>query len=1223
MPDFENPIIMFNRFNPFKKSVKHYHDYFRLCLPTTADAVDRGVIIHTFDSYAAYHAFVQWIKTLATFNEPAYFDGDALSVSVDRRLFDLIWGKHSFSKLAADEDILTLRNALRENTDNSNANYVAPYKKMHRLDQKRILFGDKSHLLFNAAKQANIAVLVNLLQAFEQKVLNPAVSLVVNGKTVLDTAAESQTEEGFTAILEAVSPDAINAAFAAQGYHSTSALHVLAEKDHSSALLALIRVCTPKTIANSADVTNGIDYDLLELLFMHHDAHTIAKYIQRLGEADGAALKNTFTRSLDQIIHAMVLNASWQSKTFFDLFYDTLGETFVIKLWLKIQESQHNSAWVISLLKKNAQLSALIDLPLATLQLKIKAPAKPDEAEEEKQAATASSTSNSIKATTGKSNKVVTSLNRHMDLSDAALGDIIWQEGFSNFLEFQKIYPLLEFHPALAEKVRILQEKKKLYTGAGMLYATYQRYSENQFSLHHAIHHLSESDFIHLCALFSQQILNAKIREVHAADNSTNMQVAAAHLSGKAFSALMAAVSMPVFSQTMVAVDDYGKNTLHVAAKCFSADRLAEFMARAAMIEPQAYSDALLQLDHGLATPLHLAAAHQDDEAFVSFIQKVPIATLNTALSCQDHQRNTLLHIVVANKNGDSLQDLIDKVDSDALNEAAIVVNNDGFSLLELALMHQSPDMVSSLLDKLDDFTIQFVLTRDAAKSQVLQKIVDSLLHSPSWLLLSDKIFSAIGKFIIPLLCQHWLNGNELPAALMKSIAEYAPDGGLDESHAYNLMLPELHNPWRKLGIKDPAEVKVDEQYIVTGKKTKLRLDDPNFVLTLWREGVLNVTQLRQLRKTGEMMPQVMSTLDRLHQAGRIFSGCYQDLLPDNDSPIGLPEVLQQIVANNSIAQMIRPDEWDETLKQLGDYRYRPKTELHAKEATHEYDHFRDEVVRYVAPDEKAEPTHTDSFRVSFLGNGLNTNLTQVEEKGLPKVGIFYDKSRCVCTGLMTHAVAFADADWAGSLEQVTAYAEKVRPVSQSHFSGLAGAIKKHPYKTNVMIANLATDAAFSIYIADDSSQSRALARKIAADFKVKFDRVLPIVFYHSAISQVRLYLPEEMAADVLMDEDRVKVNVLAEREAKVRLLALKADILAKPEWCTYGLFGKRASDQRATNADELVKCIEEVEKNPPMFWTGASAGIAKKLKETIANRGYGRVDETQDFYVGLQRKYF
>ncbi|MDR3479065.1 MAG: hypothetical protein P4M14_13685 [Gammaproteobacteria bacterium] len=1211
---------MFARLNPFNKEKKYYQDYLKFCIQTT-DSLNELSITHTFRTQEEFDHFYNLCnRALPDFfyNVPA--NHPTRSISIHRSYFDAIWTKTKFDSLKNDLQIETHRANIRRAIATQDPRLVEDYKKMHRLDQKRILINGQSSLLFDTAESADKAAFFTLLYGFEMKVLNLALSIVINEKTLLDVIATFQSGEAFSDALEVFSSDAINAALTIQAPHHVSALHIMAQRKNSLAFKKLLSLCTPDTLAESAAITDENGYDLLELLFLNHDTKVIAKYIQRLAEAKDASapLKTTLTRNLDQIITAMIQESSWQSKTFFLLFFGALGADFVLKLGQKMQEGQHKFAWLLSHVKSLPSLNALLAKPLAALQLPL--------ADSKKVSVSAASSSSSASSHVASSCFIVTSTKRQIDLADAALSDAIWQEGFASFLEYQKILPLLDHDKKLADLVKILHAKKKLYSGTDMTYAVYQDYLEEKAApLQKAIKNLPPHDFIQLMSLIPEATLDAQICELQAEDNGSCIQMAAEHLSEAAFSTLMTSVSDRAFETAIVIKNKLNKNTLHSAARFFSADLFIAFVQKIERMDAETLINAATLRDENLATPFHIAALYQEDQAFVELLRDPLSEAVKIAVSAQDHHQNTLLHIVVTKKSSETLAKFIAFVQPDNFNRAAFVINNDGYSILELALRHQPPALVVSLLNKMNDFTRKTVLSRDAGKPHVLLKIVDSLLHSPEWQdpALISQIFLGMGKHITPLLCEYWLDGNELSKHLMQCMMPHLADGELNMSLACNLMLPELH-PWRNLGLRKPPEEKANDQLILTSKRTPLNLDDPDLVATLWREGLLNVSHFRRLRERGRAVPQVISTLDRLYQADCIFSGCRQALLPDNLSPIGLPEINQQIVAGNTIVQMVQPNDWEDTFHQLSDYQYRPKALQNALQPIYQYDHLTDQIVLCDVPDEKAEFTHTESCRVSFLGNGLNTNLIKMEERGLPKVGILYDRKRCIVNGMLTHEVDLANSAYIGPIDQVEAYAKGAKLISHTDFDSFTAAIKSHPYQTNVMLANLAAEAAFSICIAEDGESARALARQMAADFQQQFNRILPIIFYNPAISSTRLYFPEEMQADAALEADGVKVNLLAEEEAKARLLALKADILNKPAWQTYNLFGlRRAGDKRAKNAEDLLTRIAEAEKNPPLFWTKLSGTISKTLHEAIANRGYSRADETQDFYMALQKKYF
>ncbi|MDR3479066.1 MAG: hypothetical protein P4M14_13690, partial [Gammaproteobacteria bacterium] len=822
--------------------------------------------------------------------------------------------------------------------------------------------------------------------------------------------------------------------------------------------------------------------------------------------------------------------------------------------------------------------------------------------------------------------KITTSKGQTFLASDPDLDAVIMEQGLYLPEDYKKIAETYRPDSAVMKMIDLLCQRQKLFVGFDVNRTLYKDF-QSGIHLEYLFNEFGESAVFEAWYLFPRNLISKKLFALQPDTQRPGLASIARHFS-EAHLTTVYRDFYPAF------IDTYGgapkpqcfTHLAHFLCAVFLRQLSPELTLEIIRAVNKRLFNTIVNASHmGKKTILHIAAEAHSAGVLSEIISNISPKLVEELFVLQDENRHTVLHLAAIHQTTAGFDTLVSGISANTLSDVCRIFSNDGKSLLELAFLRQHPESIAKLLNKIDADTLAYLLTRGGVKDHVLLKIVDSLLNERSWQdkEFVQKIYAVLGNLMTDLLCAYWLDGHTIPQHLMTCFSENLFDPSLNAKPVKHLILQELHDPRRKWykQQREAAEEKEAQASITTGQGNQLHLNNPNLVLTVWREGFRDVGQYLYLRNQRAMIPGATSTLDRLYQVNRITSGCMQDLPIESDAAITLEQVNDCILRGNGLAQLVHPDHWEENIRDLTDYDYRPEGGFIAaeeKDAAVQYDHLSGKIVAYGSTaDFVMDGKHTRSLPVKLIGDNFNTRVLSEEEKKPAAVGIIYNLNQCVPTAMFSAEMIVDIRESMGSKEKVEQYAKKVKSVSFTDLDSFRQAIKQNRYQTNQVFARLSREAAVAIVIAEDSPSARKTALRYADDFRNRFDVILPVVFYNPILKAVHLYLPEARIEDNLIAENGKVTNILVEEETKARLLAFAANLKAKKDWVTRGFFGvKQDPATPPESVNHMIEFVEKAANNPNTFWSGAYQATARLLDGTIEKPSRARAEETQHFYV-------
>ncbi len=514
--------------------------------------------------------------------------------------------------------------------------------------------------------------------------------------------------------------------------------------------------------------------------------------------------------------------------------------------------------------------------------------------------------------------------------------------------------------------------------------------------------------------------------------------------------ALINSLSAETLTPLLQAQDMYGKTPLHRAAGNSNSDIFIALMNK---LSPEALTAALRVKNMHGDTFLHSAAANSNSGAFIALMNKLSPETLTAALRVKNTHFRTPL-------NGLSLEmtiALIPKASDETIHD--IIVN---FTCLD----HIPPDLVKALLHRFDTVSGLSLLDRDNWRSAIRYQLIDSVFD--------ENLANIHQKFFT----------NKMAFTLSDEIWSEIKKG--------KTLLPDIRLRMQLMTV------------LMARPAFSLTRDQMSFFLYLKKTTSVKENWINRL---------IDQHLENRPLSAMIFSrdenqdAEYCEIL--RTAPAHIPDhcfdeayrLTLKIAKNEILIKIIAPDNYDDYLKQLKDYNYRPKIRTEIPHAEYKFVHLTGKVVayRYHNQKNKAAYTHTKKSSATVLGKDLKTPVFGHHDPRRPLVGYLFNKEDCVIKAMLKQDIGTYEHHWLTRTEDV---ANRIAPlIGEYNFTDekkFLDEVNTNPSRTNEVLVKVKKEAIVAIVVARKDYDSVSIAKGRQKDAREKLGLDLPIVFYDS-----------------------------------------------------------------------------------------------------------------------------
>ena len=605
---------------------------------------------------------------------------------------------------------------------------------------------------------------------------------------------------------------------------------------------------------------------------------------------------------------------------------------------------------------------------------------------------------------------------------------------------------------------------------------------------------------------------------------STALHFAAQKQPDDVFCLLVEKVDAKAIDQTLPLRNEFGSTALHIAAKYQRGDPFRLLIEKA---DAKVISLVLALQGKNKETVLHLAAWLQPGDVFRRLIEKADTKSIDQAVFLQNEAEETVLHVAACYQPSDAFAHLIKRCSSEALSKACCLYKK-GQSVLESALSYQPPSVIAELLNKIDDNALKAMLKAPNIPSRLLAAMAGCLGHESSFQAqaLVGRLFTLAGPQLADYCTKLWLAGKSLPLTVVQAALP----------HFERLIQTQ---PQRKSELEtiewifskeEKSERKEEVIRLKSGEVLELK-DAEKAQETLWQQGLHSFYDYHLL-KQNYPGSQLAQTADDLYYLGLLLKGCPLPFIPTEINPR-----LAQTNANGEVLfKTIKPKDWPEFVKQMGDYNYRADLrdpEQDKSEAKAKYVHKSGKIVKYeVHKDKKKDPyEQTIKQSVSLLSKNYDTAVFGEHDPNRQLVGLLFSKEFCVIKAMMLKDLGTFYRKWVGSEEDVAKYAEVMKDINVTDFEKFKEEIEKNPQRLNEMLVKLSRKAMLGVVMVTDTPNARWQARAYQKDILDELKIDLPIYFYDRALRIMRLYTPREREDDFNVDQhwELLRAAILAD----------------------------------------------------------------------------------------------
>lgn len=620
----------------------------------------------------------------------------------------------------------------------------------------------------------------------------------------------------------------------------------------------------------------------------------------------------------------------------------------------------------------------------------------------------------------------------------------------------------------------------------------------------------------------------------------------------KDFVTMINKASPNVIDEALQIFDNRGASALHIAANGDSS-KLIVLIQRASRF---AIDAALSKINNKGCTPLHLIAMYQkNSNVWKVLIEKVSPEGLDASVKktvdvtrlgnqqnanvCPDEW--TALHFAARYQSAAGFKALINAVYPKTLNDIAKIIVNYGETLLYLAVEYQTrSDAFITLIEKLDPDTLSRVKTKkgylrrynnlknlcDASKTQPIENFIrflvaltriddyytkENLREYLSGLLNSDLSAVFLSYFCI-----------SPNPELMKVLISYE-----HEDEIYSILFDRYKRSLlgtRHLPPLDPEILFFLAEYIT--EKETITHDELGF-LDNYKQQYLSTLGFIPGNQEQGPLGQRVGNLEKygmlLHEINQILYW----FMPHEGEARAMPRVNLVMAPNEKIYQpvpdalrvlfesgkvlmkVVKECNWDELLKQLADYNYRPKDIRHQHPGTHKYVHNTGEIVTYL------EKRNRDKVRDKIKKNSVTSISSELctplygSDSSKTLVGIILDIDKCKIKAQLLANGGTYKRGWVGSEQAVSAYKKIMEKivVPEDQREQFKAKIKDKASKINEVLAKYGREAIVGVVMATDTLDAYELAQRYQRDLS-QLGVNVPIVNYDPIMRQAYVAKP-------------------------------------------------------------------------------------------------------------------
>jgi len=645
---------------------------------------------------------------------------------------------------------------------------------------------------------------------------------------------------------------------------------------------------------------------------------------------------------------------------------------------------------------------------------------------------------------------------------------------------------------------------------------------DNKTVLHLAARKQPRDAFCRLIQIADTKSINHAL-PLENNSHETALYVAARWQSGDGFLALVNKADEKTISQTLSVHNNDYDTALHAAAISQPSHAFHRLVEKT---DAKALNETLSLQNLQEETPLHLAAWKQSSDAFLFLIEKADAEALNQALPMQNKVEETILHVVATYQSTEVFIKLIERCSPSALDKACHLYEKDT-SVLESALPYQPAHAIAKLLNVISDTALKAMLKAPNIPPPLLAGIASYLGHEACFQtqLLVGRLFSIIGLQLTDYCIKLWLAGKSLPPILIKAALPYFKT--LIQKYPHRASeLETIEKYFNQALLKEEKSESKEEAISIrlqSGEPLELK-NEKRSPEILWQQGLQSLYDYHLLKKhyPGSLLAQ---TADDLYRAGLLFRG---SCLPFEPTDIN-PKLAQVNALGEVLIKIIKPRDWPEFKKQIGDYDYRAdlrNLKQDKSKAQDKYIHSKGKTLSEMGIEyedhterKKDQPyEHTIKQALSLLSQDYDTAVFGEHDPTRPLVGLLFSKKFNIIKAMLLKDLGTFYRKWVGSKEDVAVYAKAMEKINITDFEKFKEEVKKNPQRLNEVLAKLSHEAMLGVVFVTDTPEARKQARDYQDDMKKVRGIDLPIYFYDRALRIMRLYTPREQKDDVYQE---------------------------------------------------------------------------------------------------------
>ncbi len=640
-----------------------------------------------------------------------------------------------------------------------------------------------------------------------------------------------------------------------------------------------------------------------------------------------------------------------------------------------------------------------------------------------------------------------------------------------------------------------------------------------------------EKNFLTVLDRFSSSTLNTLLPSRNE-KGWTHLHTICRYQGNRALLALLAKVSSDVIDITLLMQNDEKETPLNLACQYQLGAACQALIQKASSHAID--SELLLQNKQGW-TSLTTAARYQPEEVFLALLDKGSPDAISAALALPHQVGSSTLGIVARYQSEKALLALINKA-SEAVVTGAFLVQNPSLSTAGVAARFLAPRAFASLLKKLEPGTLRkvfearrgflrtvvswqdssnFYAVIDGLKTEELSELFSSIVRA-------TKDLNDINLFYKSLTKHLFYRANE---TVLKSVAPYF-------SKLYPYFLKKLPSSAALTAVMISYMLKQDVTVLTSKEVTILRKyqkeNEPaknaytrylNSEIRKWLllqkrspEELAHVDSLSVIEMLTFMQEQEIDLPESMKNEISFYNRIDEKLLQcHSNREISTVEfsffrkkhrentaqtTVEEVVASHQgLIKIVRPCYWEDILKQLKDYTYRPSLRLEVG-GPFKYVHLTGEITPVVPTEKKLVYESTRKSSSTLLSPSLKTRVAGYNS-AYPLVGLLFDNRRCTVKAMFRHDADTFCKRWVSSFNFVRGYACTVQRhvfKDRDRFREVTASDQL----VNEVLANYTRESLVALVVVarDNVSTGYGIAKIYAAQVKSELGIDLPIYEY-------------------------------------------------------------------------------------------------------------------------------